>query len=81
MDLVDLIDVEPGQAGGNQLPANFIDGIRRVKRCDEIPLQHRRCVLGVFIYQQYGRIVVRRPEQIDDQNRRTGLNAFRSGSP
>jgi hypothetical protein len=62
MDLVDLIDVEPGQAGGNQLPADFIDRIRRVKRRDEIPLQHRGRVLGVFIHQADGPLVVRRPE-------------------
>jgi len=66
MDLVDLIDAKPGQSGGTQLPADFIDRIRRVKRRDKIPLQHRRSVFRVFIHQPDGRIVVRRPEQIDD---------------
>jgi len=62
MDLVDLIDMEPGEAGVSQLPADFLDRIRRVKRRDEIPLQDRGCVAGVFIHEPDGRIVVRRPE-------------------
>jgi hypothetical protein len=62
MDLVDLIDMELGEAGGSQLPADFLDRIRRVKRRDEIPLQHRGRVLGVFIHQADGPIVVRRTE-------------------
>ena len=66
MDLVDLIDAKPGQSSGKQLPADFVDRIRRVKRRDEIPLQDRRSVFRVFIHQPDDRIMVRRPEQIDD---------------
>src|SRR5215467_8368656 len=62
MDLVDLIDMEPGEAGVSQLPADFLDRIRCVKRRDEIPLQDRGDVAGVFTHEPDGRIVVRRPE-------------------
>src|SRR5262249_49476413 len=79
--LIDLVDTELKQPGGNQLLPDFVQGVGGVEGRDEIAPKHWRCALGMLIHQPDRRLRVRRSKQIDDQDWTIRLDTFRNRSP
>jgi len=61
--------------------ADFIYGVRGMKRGDEIPFQHGWSAFGVFLHKPNRCLRVGRTNKIHDQHRRTWLGAACGGVP
>ena len=81
MELINLLDPELRQTGGNGLLPDFIQRVGRVKRSKKIAPEHGRRFLRMLIHKTKRRLGVGRPKQINDQYGTTRLYAFRSRSP
>ena len=71
VELIHLIDAKMWQARGQQLLSDFLDGVRRMKRCDEVALEHWGRILRMFVDQAYSGLVIPRAQQVDHQHRST----------
>jgi hypothetical protein len=81
VQFVDLFNLEMSEVGGPQLFSDFAHRVRRMKRRDEVALQHRWSVRRMLVYQSYRFLVTGGPQKIDKQDRRARLSATGGRAP